>query len=52
MFIKTFTRLNMEGYVRKQMKAKITALSLHVVEKKRKPFSEQFKVFKMQLCLH
>lgn len=37
---------------RKQMKVKIMALSLYVGEKKRKPFSEQFKVFKIQQCLH
>jgi 3-methyladenine DNA glycosylase Tag len=36
--------------MRKQMKAKMTALSLHVVEKKKEPFSEQFKAFKIQHC--
>lgn len=51
-FTRRFTGYNLEGHVRKQMKAKITALSLRVVEKKRKPFREQFKVFKIQQYLH
>ena len=37
---------------KKKMKAKIMALSLRVVEKKREPFSEQFKVFKIQHHMH
>lgn len=35
----------MEGHEGKQMKANMTALSLHVAKKKRKTFSEQFKGF-------